>query len=379
MSDKLIYLDYAAATPVDPAVVDAMLPYFTEKFYNPSATYDRARRIRAELEKARTEVAHWLGARSSEIIFTAGGTESNNLAIHGIMRQYPKANIVVSAIEHESVMSPARRYECREVAACGDGRVNLEDLRSKIDDNTALVSIGYANNEIGTVQPLREIARIIDDKRRQRVSKLPLYFHTDACQAANHLDLHTSRLRVDLMTLDGSKIYGPKQSGCLYVRSSIRLLPLVDGGHQERGLRSGTENVPYDIGFAVALDMAQKTRREETDRLRTLQADFFRRIESEIPEATINGSRKYRLPGNVHVTIPGQDNERLLVQLDSAGIIAAAGSACNASDQEPSAVLRAIGLNDDEARASLRFAMGRATTHEMVERTVKTLRGLIAP
>ncbi len=376
MSSGPIYLDHAAATPLDPAVLKAMQPYLAENFYNPSSTYTAARAVRSALEEARAQVAYWLGARSSEIIFTAGGTEANNLAIHGVMRQYPEANVVVSGIEHESVLAPARQYECRTVGVGSDGRLNLDDLRAKVDENTALVSIGYANNEIGTVQPLREIAKVIAEKRAGR-SKLPLIFHTDACQAGNYLDLHVSRLGVDMMTLDSSKLYGPKQSGCLYVRSNTRLEPLIDGGHQERGLRSGTENVAGDIGFAAALELAQKTRRGESARLQKLQAAFFQRIEEFIPKAVINGSRQYRLPNNIHLSIPGQDNERLLIQLDEAGILAAAGSACNASDSESSEVLKAIGLSDAAARASLRFATGRATTPEMIDRAVKTLSDLL--
>jgi cysteine desulfurase len=219
MPPKPIYLDHAAATPVDPAVLKAMLPYLKTDFYNPSATYGPARQVRAALDQARAKVARELGARSNEIVFTAGGTEANNLAIHGVMRRCPDANIVIGGIEHESVLAPAGWYKCRIATVTADGRIDLDDLRSKIDGRTALVSIGYANNEIGTVH--REIARIIDEKRVGR-DDLPLYFHTDACQAANYLDLHVSRLGVDLMTLDGSKIYVPKQSGCLYARSGTR-------------------------------------------------------------------------------------------------------------------------------------------------------------
>lgn len=375
MSSHPIYLDHASATPVDPAVAQIMSEYLAKNFYNPSAVYGPARAVRSALEDARAKTAHWLGARGSEIIFTAGGTESNNLAAHGVLRQFPGANIVVSATEHVSVLAPARRYDCRVAAVKADGRIDLDDLRSKIDSQTVLVSVGYANNEIGTVQPLRLVAEIINEKRAGR-SELPLYFHTDACQAANYLDLHVSRLGVDLMTLDGSKIYGPKQSGCLYVRSGTRLMPLMDGGHQEQGLRSGTENVSADIGFSLALEIAQQMRRDEVARLQKLQADFFARLE-KIPDAIINGSRKYRLPNNVHLTIPGQDNERLLIGLDQAGVLAAAGSACNAGDDKPSDVLKAIGLSDDEARASLRFTMGRSTTAEMVGQAVDKLRSLL--
>ena len=370
---SIIYLDHAAATPLDGAVLKAMQPFFAASFYNPSATYAAAREVRQALEAARARVAHWLGARPSEVIFTAGGTEANNLALHGVMRRFPGANLVVSAIEHESVLGPAREYDCREAAVQPDGRLNPDDLRHKIDDQTVLVSVMYANNEIGTVQPLREAARIIDQKRRERTSGLPLYFHTDACQAANYLDLHVARLGVDLMTLNGGKIYGPKQSGALYVKAGTELRPLLQGGGQERGLRSGTENVAAAAGLAAALDLVQSGRHAEARRLQDLQRQFFELLEQQLPAAAVNGSHKYRLPNNIHLTLPGQDNERLLIRLEEAGILAAAGSACSASHEEPSHVLRALGLSDAAARASVRFTMGRSTDAAAIKTVVKTL------
>ncbi len=372
-----IYLDYAAATLVDAGVLKAMQPYFTDDFYNPSATYGAARKVQKALAAARADIAHWLGARSSEIIFTAGGTEANNLAVRGVMRQFPAGNIIVSAIEHESVLEPAAAYDCRRVTVQPDGRLDLDDLRRKIDSKTVLVSIMYANNEIGTVQPIREIARLVNETRRRRGAKaLPLHFHTDACQAANYLDLHVARLGVDLLSLNGGKIYGPKQSGALYVKAGVKLLPLIQGGGQERGLRSGTENVAGVVGLAAALELVQSSKQQEIKRLQTLQQHFFKLIGQKIPQAIINGSQKYRLPNNIHLTISGQDNERLLIRLDEAGIMAAAGSACSASNEVPSHVLKAIGLNDATARASLRFTMGRPTTLEMIGRTVQALHEL---
>ena len=369
-----VYLDYAAATPVDPAVIEAMRPYLADSFYNPSATYSAALEVKKSVAEARSKIAHWLGARSSEIIFTAGGTEANNLAVHGVMRQFPAGNIVVSSIEHESVLAPARDYDCREAAVRPDGRLDIDDLRRKIDDKTVLVSIIYANNEIGTIQPIREAAKLIDEIRRQRAPDAPpLYLHTDACQAANYLDLHAARLGVDLMTINGGKIYGPKQSGTLYVKAGLKLQPLIDGGGQERGLRSGTENVASIIGLAAALDLAQSGRHEEAKRLQILQQDFFKLLEEKTPSAQVNGSKKYRLPNNIHLTIPGRDNERLLIQLDEAGIMAAAGSACSASNEEPSHVLRALGLTDAEARASLRLTMGRGTDEAAIKRCLQVL------
>lgn len=377
MSDKMIYLDYAAATPLDPKVLDAMRPYFSDKFYNPSATYNAARQVSKDLGAARAKIAYHLGAKSSEVIFTAGGSEANNLAIHGIMRQYPDANIVVSSIEHESVLAAAQRYNCREVAVKPDGTIDLIDLAKKIDDQTVLVSVMYANNEIGTIQPLRDISELISKQRVARYTlhptPLPLFFHSDACQAANYLDLNVSRLGVDLFTLNGGKIYGPKQSGALFVKGGIKLQPLIDGGSQERGLRSGTENVAGAIGFSVALDIAQDMRHTETERLKQIQQTFLTQVNQVLPEAVINGSLKRRLPNNVHVTLPGKDNERILIQLDEAGVQAAAGSACSASSEEPSHVLKALGLTDKDAQSSIRFTLGRATTADMVKRVVNLL------
>lgn len=377
MAKPTIYLDHAAAAPVDPSVMKAMTPYFSDKFYNPSATYLPAVEVRKALEAARAETAYWLGARPAEVIFTAGGTEANNLAVRGVMEAFPKGNVVVGGIEHESVLGPARRYDCREAAVKADGRLDLDDLQKKIDDHTALVSIGYANNEIGTVQPLREISRVVAAKRAGRKSSTPLLFHTDACQAANYLDLHAARLGVDLMTLNGGKIYGPKQSGILYVKAGTVLEPLIIGGGQERGSRGGTENVPAAIGFGVALKLAQGMRREEAARLQKLQKSFIKQLQESIPAIVINGPLKSRLPNNVNAIIPGQDNERLLILLEQSGILAAAGSACSAASGEPSHVLKAIGASDADVRSSLRFTMGRGTTETMIKRTVNTLSGLL--
>lgn len=361
----MIYLDHAAATPLDPEVLAAMQPYFTDLFYNPSANYMAAQNVRSKLEQARADVATVLGARASEIIFTAGGTESDNLAIAGIMRQHPEANVVVSAIEHDAVLEIAGQFNCSAALVSEQGMINLDDLAAKINDHTVLVSVMYANNEVGTIQPLRKVAQLLDnirEVRRKAGNSLPLYFHTDACQAANYLDLHVSRLGVDLMTLNGGKIYGPKQSGILFVSSKVQLQPLIRGGGQERNLRSGTENVAACVGFAKALQIAQAKRHDEVKRLSELQQLAYRSIEEAVPQTVINGSLKHRLPNNVHLTLPGEDNERLLVELDERGILAAAGSACSASKEEPSHVLRAMGVSDADAQSSLRITAGRRTT-----------------
>lgn len=374
-----IYLDYAAATPMDESVFLAIQPYFAEKFFNPSAVYLPATDVKKDIEAARATVAHWLGARPAEVIFTSGGTEANNLAVHGVMGRYPEGNIVVSAIEHESVLAPASAYQCRQAPVTPHGMADVPQLTRLIDDNTVLVSVMYANNEVGSIQPIRQIAQEVErvrQNRRKAGNDKPLYLHTDAAQAAPYLDLHAKRLGVDMLTVNGGKIYGPKGSGALFVRAGVELEPQAMGGGQERGARSGTENVPGIIGLASALDLVQSRRREEGARLAKLQSLFFEQVEKAVPQAVVNGSLKYRLPNNVHITLPGQDNERLLLGLEQQGILAAAGSACSASNEEPSHVLRAMGLPDTAARASLRFTMGNNTNEDQIRQAVQALKRL---
>lgn len=381
MKHSTVYLDYAAATPMDPAVSAVMQPYQTNLFYNPSALYLASQQIAKDIAEARARIAEHLGAKPVEIIFTAGGTEANNLAIYGVMSQFPQANMVTSSIEHDSVLMPSRQFQTAEASVKPDGRIDLDDLEAKINDKTVLVSIMYANNEIGTIQPIRNVAKIVEKiraQRREAKNTLPLYFHTDACQAANYLDLHVHRLGVDLMTLNGGKIYGPKQSGVLYKSGKVMLRPLILGGGQENGLRSGTENVAGIVGFAKALDLAQAKREQETIQQRELSKNLMTEIEKNIPNALINGSREYRLPNNVHVTFAGQDNERLLMALDEAGIQCAAGSACSASKEEASHVLMALGLTEAEARGSLRFTLGQHTKNADIEYLVKNLQKILA-
>ncbi len=381
MSSGSIYLDYAAATPVDNQVLKAMMPYFSEQFFNPSADYLLARKVKADLINARSEVAHCLGVKASEIIFTAGGTEANNLAIKGVMDQYPKAKILVSAVEHESVLSPAEKYDHVKVGVDKFGRVDLSHLTKSIDDLTVLVSVMYANNEVGTIEPIKQIAQTIQkirEERRSKGNKLPLLFHSDACQAANFLDLHVSRLGVDLMTLNGGKIYGPKQSGALFVRSGVILRPIIDGGGQETNLRSGTENVAGIIGFTRALSLAQQDRTNQTKDISKLRDYFIYSLSNTFKDkVTINGSVSLRLPNNVHATFEGADNERLLIKLDSLGIMAAAGSACSASNEESSHVLLAMGLSDKDARSSIRFSLGKGNSKAQIDKVVKALQTLV--
>lgn len=375
-----IYMDYSASTPMRPEVVEAMKPFLADEFYNPSAVYLSAKAVKNQLESARRRVAAQLGAKPAEIVFTAGATEANNLAVQGIARQFPDGEILTSSIEHESVVAPARLFDAKEIPVDNKGLIILNKLSNLLSDKTVLVSVILVNNEIGTIQPLAEIAKIIAEERRRRQSNgnsLPLYLHTDAAQAGNYLDLHVSRLSVDLMSLNGSKIYGPKQSGALYVKAGVRIQPLILGGGQEFNLRSGTENVAAIHGFSKALELALAARHDESNRLLKLRDSFENQLKSDFPGVAINGSPSRRAPHITSVTFEDQDNERMIMQLDEQGIMCAVGSACSASSEEPSHVLQAMGLSEQQARSTLRFSFGSSTDQEEISTVVNALRGLL--
>lgn len=373
------YFDHAAATPVSDTVLAAMEPFWQEQFYNPSALYQAARHTRHSLESIRGSVAQAIGCRPSEIVFTSGGTESNNMAIYGVLHNVEGANVVTSAIEHDSVLVSASRFDVRQAPVSQKGVVDVQAFLANIDDHTRLVSIMLVNNEVGSIQPLRDIVAIINDvrkDRRKRGVKTPIYVHTDACQAANYIDIQINRLGVDLLTLNGGKMYGPKQSGILYVRAGTMLTPLLAGGGQEWGLRSGTEHVALAAGFATALADAQQSAYSESRRLAVLRDRVIDRLQNA--GAVINGTTAHkRIANNIHVTFPGYDNERLLMELDERGFQVAVGSACSASSDEPSHVLRAMGIADADAQSSLRITLGRATTQESVDSLVDTLLNLV--
>jgi cysteine desulfurase len=373
---KPIYLDYAAATPMDDAAVAAMKPFLQDNFYNPSAAYQAARDVRHSIEDARAKVADILGAKDQEIIFTAGGTEANNMAIHGVLGKYPRGHIVTTAIEHESVLEPIARYDHSSVKVQPTGLIKITDIEAAITKDTVLVSVMYANNEIGSLEPIKDISRLIAKVRAVRTKQgntNPLYFHTDAAQAANYLDLHVSRLGIDLMTLNGGKIYSAKQSGCLYVRSGIMLTSTIQGGGQESSLRSGTENVPAIHAFATMLQKVQNDRHLEALRLKQIRDKFIATLLQEKITFTINGTLKQRLPNNIHTSFSNVDGERLLMELDTKGIIVATGSACSASNDEPSHVLLAIGLTEEQAAGSLRVTLGRLTTEQEAVKAAKVI------
>lgn len=362
MSNK-IYLDHAAATPVDASVIEVMKPFYSDNFYNPSAVYLDGRAAKKALNKARKDIAHWLGSKPDEVIFTAGATESDNIAISGVMQQYPEGNVVVSAIEHDAVLNTAKKFDYKIAPIKKNGQINLESLKSSIDKNTVLVSLMQANNEIGSIQPISDVFHMIEDIRRERqksANDTPIFLHSDATQAANYLDLHVNRLGVDLMTLNAGKIYGPKQVGVLYVRGGTALKPTIEGGGQERGLRSGTENVAGAVGMAKALDVAQKMRNEEGKRLLDMRKSAEKRLLNEIEDLEIIGGKK-RLPNNICLLLPGLDGERAVMELDEKGIQCSTGSACAALSDESSHVIKALGYSEAEASATIRLTSGRLT------------------
>ena len=358
----MIYLDNAAATPVDSRVLAAMMPYFSDEFYNPSAAYLSARKVRADVEEARHTLAKLIGAKSAEIIVTAGATESINLALGGV-----EGRIVTTAVEHSAVLETARQRGGYILSVDDRGRINLDELRNSLTDDVVLVSVGYVNSETGVVQNMRAIAEIVQtvrDERQVRGVTTPLYLHTDASQAAGLLDLNVSRLGVDLMTLNAGKCYGPKQVGLLYVRAGIHLKPLILGGGQEMGLRSGTENVTGIIGFAKALELAEKLRGSEVKRLSELRSKLKQYLINNLPDVRINENTKANSPAILNISVPGVDGERVVFGLDERGVQVATGSACAANKGVRSHVLTAMGLDEAAVDGSLRISMGRFTTEQ---------------
>ena len=395
-------MDHAAAAPMDICVKKAMEPFWLEEFGNPSALYKEGISARNALASARAEAAEVIGARPGEIIFTAGGTESDNLAILGAAHLAVKPplggltaklngassdahknpvsfrpHIITTKIEHHAVLNTCKFLETRgfEVTYLDIGKegvVNPEDVRKALRPETLLVSIMYANNEIGTVQPIKEIAKIIRGFKKQ----YPL-FHTDACQAPGYLELNAEKLGVDLMTLNGSKIYGPKGTGILYVRSGVKLEPMLHGGEQERRLRPGTENVPAIIGLAQALKIADQDREKESKRLTVLRDYFINRLITEIPKVVLNGHPAERLPNNINVSILDVEGESVVLYLDEAGVACSTGSACTSESLEPSHVIMAIGRSHAYAHGAMRFSLGRSTTKKEIDYVMKVLPGII--
>lgn len=370
MSNTPVYLDYAAATPLDERVLAAMRPFFNEQFYNPSSPYLAARQVKTAITEAKERIGHIIGAKPAEIIMTAGATESINLAISGIMKRFPKGKVLITAIEHTAVLSVAKQFNHEILPVNHDGLLDIDQFKGQLTDDVVLVSVGYANNEIGTIQPLKDISMAIESVRQNRLSrgdKTPLYLHTDASQAAGYLDIQTSRLGVDLMTLNAAKCYGPKQSGLLWVRSGIILEPIIYGGGQESGLRSGSENTANIVGFAKALEVVDGRRKQEVIRVGALRDKLQELILAGLPETHVGGSKNKRLANNLHLAFDGLDGERLVFGLEERGVLVATGSACAANKGTRSHVLTAIGMSDSLADGSLRLTLGHMTTEEDIK------------
>jgi cysteine desulfurase len=362
----VIYLDHAAATPLDERVLLAMHPYFSELFYNPSSPYSAALAVRRDYEAAKQGIASAIGAKPDELIMTAGATESINLAFASI-----GGHMVTANIEHHAVLEAAKRRDHTLVASDERGIVSAEVVRAAIRPDTQLVSIALANNELGTIQPLREIASVVREIRAQRLSAndmTPLYLHSDASQGAGLIDIHVARLGVDLLTLNAGKVYGPKQVGLLWAASQVRLSPQIVGGGQERGLRSGTENIAGVIGFSKAMELAERHRKSESKRLQLLRNNLQAQLAAAFGDAVVSGSQKRRLPGHLHISFPGLDAERLVFSLEMRGVLVATGSACAANKGTRSHVLTAIGLAPEVADGSLRLTLGHLSTEENTRR-----------
>ena len=367
--DMRIYLDYNATTPVDPAVLDAMLPYFAESFGNASSIHSPGQRARGAVDASRASVAALMGAKPSEIVFTSGGTESDNLALFGVVAasQEPRKHIITTAIEHHAVLNAAQALEKLGIAVTyvpvgREGVVDPEDIRRALKPETILISVMHANNELGTIQPIEEIGRI--------AAAAKVIFHCDAVQTAGKIPLDVNRLGVDLLTISAHKFYGPKGAGAIYVRSGTPLEPQFHGGHHERDRRPGTENVPGIVGLGKAAELARKNMMTDCARITTLRNRLEDALLATCAEARVNGNRAQRVSNTSNISFHAAGGEALVIALDLQGIACSTGAACSSGAVGPSHVLMAIGLSPDEARSSLRFSLGRNTTLEEIDQAI---------
>ena len=372
-NDQPIYLDYQATTPMDPRVLEAMMPYFTYKFGNPhSRSHSYGWEAEEGVEKARGQIAKLIGADEKEVIFTSGATESNNLAIRGVAEFYKdrKNHIVTTVTEHKCVLDTCRHleqqgFEVTYLPVQKNGLIDLDALRAAITDKTVVVSIMAVNNEIGVIQPLTEIGKICREKKT--------FFHTDAAQAAGKIPLDVEAMNIDLMSISGHKIYGPKGIGALYVRRKprVRLVPLIVGGGQERGFRSGTLPTPLCVGIGEAAEIAMKEMDAESKRLTKLQARMLKGLNDKLTDIHVNGDLEHRIPGNLNIGFAFVEGESLMMGIK--GLSVSSGSACTSASLEPSYVLRALGVEEDMAHTSLRIGLGRFTTEQEVDTAVDEL------
>ena len=371
-----IYLDHAATSPVSETVLEAMLPFFSLNAGNASAIHGTGREARKAVEKARNQVAEAVGADPREIIFTGGGSESDNLAVKGtaFAMEQKGRHLITTAIEHPAVLNACRwlekhGFEVTYVMPDRKGRIDPEAIRKEIREDTVLISVMAANNEIGTLEPVAEIGKIARGNG--------ILFHIDAVQAVGAIPVDVNRWNADLLSLSAHKFRGPKGTGALYIRKGTRIDPLISGGEQERGLRAGTENVPGIVGMGQAIEEATEKLGQNAARNAMLRNRLAEGILSSVPDAFLNGAREERLPNNCSIRFEGIDGEALLLRLDLAGIAASAGSACTAGSQEISHVLKAIGLSDEEAQSSLRLTTGEDNTEEEIDETIQNVKAIV--
>ncbi len=371
---KRIYLDHNATTPVDAAVLEAMLPFFAGEFGNASSIHTFGQRARAAVETARERVATLLNARAQEVVFTSGGTEADNHAIFGILStslgvfSVDQPHIITTAIEHEAVLNACQALEKQGAAVTylavnGEGLIDLDELRAAIRPETVLITVMHANNELGTVQPLAEIGKI--------AAEADIYFHTDAVQSAGKVPIDVKEMQIDLLALSGHKLYAPKGIGAIYIKGGTRLKQLLYGGHHQRGFRPGTENVPGIVGLGKAAELAQISLTADALRVSALRDKLEAGLLARVPDAFANAARARRTPNTCNITFPGLEGEALIIALDLRGLACSTGAACSSGAVEPSHVLTAIGLTAPEARSSVRFSLGRHTTEEEIQKTLE--------
>ena len=389
---RIIYLDHAATTALDPRVFAAMQPYFSDVYGNPSSFHSVGLEAKKAVSAARKTIAALLHGHEEEVLFTSGGTESDNLAVVGVPRAAKKAlvtkfgpdvkpHVITSAIEHHAVLEPLLHaqkmgeIELTVVPVDREGLVSPKDIEAALTERTVLVSIMLANNEIGTIQPVADIGRVLLAWRKTHATAYP-YFHSDACQAAEYLDLNVELLHTDLLTLNGSKMYGPKGVGILYVRRGVKVEPLVRGGGQERNIRSGTENVPAIVGLAKAFELAQAERDVESARLTVLRDRLVEGL-LKIPKSRLNGHPTERLPNSANVSFLDIEGEAAVLYLDAEGIMVSTGSACASTSLDPSHVILATGLSYEAAHGSIRFTLGHSTTEADVDRVIEVIPGVV--
>jgi len=370
----LIYLDNAASTPVHEKVIEEMMPYFREQYGNPSSIHRHGRLANVAIQNSRKRIASLINANSNEILITSGGTESNNTAIYGIVSQSKGKHIITSTIEHDAILEPCKRLEkegCRISFLPVDkyGFVNPEDLKKEISNDTCLVTIMYANNEVGTIQSIKKMVQIAKEKN--------IIFHTDAVQAVGKIPIDVKELGVDLLSISSHKINGPKGVGAIYIRNSVTISPLILGGGQENGLRSGTENVASIVGFGMSCELAKNNMNENADHLKRLTTKLTTRVLREIPATTLNGHPDMRTPNNTHFTFLGVSGEDLIIKLDENKISASTGSACSVKIQKASHVLKAMGFSHEQVTGSLRLTVGITNTEQEIDQTVDVLKNVV--